>query len=415
MFGGGGGAAKYAAVHSDSSDGKSNSSSSSSSSPEPSDPAAVMTANPESAEPEPTAAEQQNWDTDPEADEGDDEADEDEDDAMYDENTYLSDEVVDAEVTYAPTTSIPEGEEEKTEEDVENPGVRSRDPEETGTMYRETTDGDMASSSSPKPSSSGNSAYGESPEQSLPTSTSAPKVSSKLPPLDEAVEDQFLSSNRGIATIVGLIVLVLVGVSLGVAWGATNPWISKKDDGEPGPSPTSAPSMIPTVSLSPSTPPIPLGPDDEALLALFASVVGDVVYESGTPYNEAALWILYGDPSRVTSFDDDGRLRRLQNLYSDPELEYIQRYLLAFLWYATTDNGEEEWLSCNPIHTDYTVEECTYSKPIRKLTDGTLEYTTVPWTRWLSGADECQWAGVTCTTTSSGSLQVSGIDLGKMT
>eukprot|EP00934_Nitzschia_sp_Nitz4_P008742 Nitzschia sp. Nitz4//scaffold95_size97785//6851//13079//NITZ4_004655-RA/size97785-processed-gene-0.3-mRNA-1//1//CDS//3329560436//8732//frame0 len=284
------------------------------------------------------------------------------------------------------------------EPDVESPSDLSRDPEETGRQsYAEET----------KEPEDPQYATTESRNVATKEATKAPEPprSANLPPLDEAAEDRWLSSKSGLATVGCLVTLVLLGVAFGLGWGATRPWINKDNDKEP--SSTTAPTMAPTISMAPTTTPMPTGISDEELMALFASVVGDVVYEEGTPYNNAAVWFIQDDPARLKY-----QRRRLQEGYSDKELLYIQRFLMGYLWFVTTDNGANEWLSCNPVLPDYEEEDCTYQKPIRKSWDGTLVYQEVPWTRWLSGAAECSWAGVTCVTTGSGRLAVSGIDLG---
>jgi len=87
----------------------------------------------------------------------------------------------------------------------------------------------------------------------------------------------------------------------------------------------------------------------------------------------------------------------------------LQRFMMAFLWFHTTENGETEWKSCNPPREGES-NTCVFSKFI---VDGNLEdayFEPIPdQLRWLSGGDECLWTGVNCAESPS----VMGISLGK--
>ena len=233
-------------------------------------------------------------------------------------------------------------------------------------------------------------------------------LSQRAKGVKEAEEDRFLSSMNGLVCMGILIFLLLTTIVLGTGLGVAKPW--EKDVVSPPPSSTASPSPTEYPTLAP----VSVSPEDQELLDLLETVVGDVVYEEGTPYFEAAQWMLYRDPSRATSRRYSRReLQQDDSSYTDEERDFVQRYLLVFLWYATTNNGEEGWLSCNPVRPTFTDEDCEYQKAIRRLPSGEIQYKTVPWTRWLSGAEECNWAGVTCASTSSGRLAVTAIDLGK--
>jgi hypothetical protein len=249
----------------------------------------------------------------------------------------------------------------------------------------------------------------------------------------EASEDQCLSSTNGLIAIGVLLFFAVAGVLIGTGLGVAKPWEKEKDISRSGLEPSSAPSVageFPTFS------PVEPSPEDQELLGLWETVVGDVIYEQGTPYYEASQWMLYRDPLRETAPSsrflrtvgntngDDRRSMEENNLtmgmdrdvvndYSDDELDYIQRYLLTFLWFATTNNGRVVWESCNPVLPKFTALDCQYQKAIRKLPDGSIQYQPIPWTRWLSSADECDWAGITCSTNDQGRLVVTAIDLGK--
>lgn len=258
----------------------------------------------------------------------------------------------------------------------------------------------------------------ELPEQA-PQMVRAPSMMPVPEPLpvdtkivEEATEDQCLGSVQGLIVIGILLFLAVAGIAIGTGLGVAKPF---EDESVPSTPTTIAPSAAPSPSLMPTFAPVPLSPEDEELLSLWETVVGEIVYEEATPYYEAAQWMLYRDPTRVTR---RGYRRRLQSNntviieYTDDDLDYIQRYLLVFLYFATTNNGRRQWTSCNPIGPEFTEEDCVYSKAIRKLPSGEIQYEPIPWTRWLSGAEECNWAGVTCTTNSQNRLAVSAIDLG---
>ena len=111
---------------------------------------------------------------------------------------------------------------------------------------------------------------------------------------------------------------------------------------------------------------------------LLSTAVGDGVYEANTYLERAANWIILEDPLALGPFD--------------PTL--LQRYLLAVLYFSTTDNLSHEWRSCNaPMNTD--TGNCSFQLLFRQE-DDTVTFQDVPSSRWLSGQSECIWAGVTC-------------------
>lgn len=350
------------------------------------------------------------------------EEDEDDDDSEEGE-TYFTNETEEEEIA-VDASGFPSAAPVVLRGDDEEPSTRSRDPEGTRPPSPPTYDedyeqGTMMSSQKKAPSPP------EEPEQAPVTTTTTTTSSSragqeplvrapsglkeKAEKVEEAKEDQFLSSIGGLVTMGILIFIALAAITIGTGLGIAKPF---EDE------PTLSPTMTPYPSAVPTFAPIPLGPEDEELLALWETVVGDVVYEEATPYYEAAQWMLFRDPSRVTqarrrySFRHGRQLQNNADDYTEEELDYIQRYLLVFLWYATTNNGRQRWLSCNPLRPNYEAEDCIYQKAIRKLPNGEIQFEPIPWTRWLSGAEECDWAGVTCATTSDGRLAVSAIELG---
>ena len=154
-------------------------------------------------------------------------------------------------------------------------------------------------------------------------------------------------------------------------------------------------------------------PSDEDLLKLFASVT-PAVEDPLTASGKAAQWMLYEDPGKT----DPALLPR-------SDLAWIQRYILAYTYFATTTNANDGttntttttntntnttfWNSCNPpflASNDNEISnsneedenDCLFASPT-ELPNGRVEYDTVPSKRWLSGTDECQWGGVACGTT----------------
>jgi len=145
--------------------------------------------------------------------------------------------------------------------------------------------------------------------------------------------------------------------------------------------PTSAPSQSPTTSL------------ESKYLTFFASVLkNDKVLEAGTPHYSAAQWIMKDDPMKLSP--------------SAPNL--LQRFMMAFLWFHTTKNGEEKWRSCNPPEEDED-NTCVFDQ-FTIAGDDTEYYEPLEGrVRWLSGEDECFWVGVQC----EGSPTVLGFSLCK--
>ena len=284
--------------------------------------------------------------------------------------------------------------------------------------------------------------YAPSSDRTTEFDTTAKQRAAKV---QEASEDKCLSSTTGLIAIGVLLFLAVAAICIGAGLGVAKPWEEENVVVTRGELDTStAPSVAPDF---PTFSPVEPSPEDEELLGLWESIVGSVIYEQGSPYYEASQWMLYRDPSRIadTSSPPVRFLRRAEkdnrrdqaevenrrslqanettdvvtaptpidfSVYTDDELDYIQRYLLTFLWYATTNNGKVVWESCNPVFPEFTEVDCQYKKAIRKLPDASIQFQPIPWKRWLSGADECDWAGITCSTNDQGRLVVTAIDLG---
>ncbi|KAI2500689.1 hypothetical protein MHU86_13772 [Fragilaria crotonensis] len=156
-----------------------------------------------------------------------------------------------------------------------------------------------------------------------------------------------------------LFVIVIVTVILGVV-------VFKK---QPGYGASDAPSLAPTSTM------------DAKYYQQFAQVLGynEWNFTSDSPQGAAAQWIIEEDP---------------RNLGVDDET-LTQRYLLAVFFYTTTQNGALSWRSCNPDPSDSTITECDFQQ-YTALDNEEVTYEPKLSSRWMSGVDECTWAGVLC-------------------
>lgn len=114
----------------------------------------------------------------------------------------------------------------------------------------------------------------------------------------------------------------------------------------------------------------------------FAQFVGDNVHDPSSPLYTAADWIINQD--------------KLQRGLEHPDL--LQRYLMAFLYFHTTNNGNRTWKSCNPplLGED---EFCEFFQLTDQYEESIVLSPTIV-TRWLSSQEECYWAGISCEGTS---------------
>ncbi|KAL3909737.1 MAG: hypothetical protein SGILL_007969 [Bacillariaceae sp.] len=104
-----------------------------------------------------------------------------------------------------------------------------------------------------------------------------------------------------------------------------------------------------------------------------------LVYEQGTPHYMASEWIMNEDPAQLDV--DSPRL--------------LQRYMLAFWYYHTTNMTQSPWRSCNPPGPGDD-DSCVFQEFGRGQGDA-IVYTEVPGSvRWMSSQDECQWQGTIC-------------------
>jgi len=133
--------------------------------------------------------------------------------------------------------------------------------------------------------------------------------------------------------------------------------------------PTGAPTMSPTSAR------------ESIFLSKFGQAVGEKVLEEGTPHNLAAQWIMNEDPRQLEPTDAD----------------LLQRYILAFFYFHTTENGENKWRSCNPPDPEAGEDDTCEFLEFTRLQDDSIQF--VPRQnriRWLSGEEECRWQGVEC-------------------
>jgi hypothetical protein len=146
-----------------------------------------------------------------------------------------------------------------------------------------------------------------------------------------------------------LVTVVAIGVSVGVT--------SNKPNNGPTLAPT---SFRETIGMQ------------EQLIAV---VGAEKLNDDKSAYAKASDWIMNVDPLKL--------------LPDSPTL--IQRYLLAMFYFASSSNGP--WKSCNPPEEegDSTCEFKHLAEVEPELTYGSKESI-----RWLSGEDECSWAGVFC-------------------
>mgnify|MGYP003502652348 FL=1 len=101
----------------------------------------------------------------------------------------------------------------------------------------------------------------------------------------------------------------------------------------------------------------------------------DQLESTSNPYRKALEWITHSDPLQFT-----------------PDVpNFLQRYLAAYLYFATSAGGE--WKGgCNPP----TAGQNDFCMSILQGNDAPVQTITLPAKRWLSKASECDWAGISC-------------------
>jgi hypothetical protein len=131
--------------------------------------------------------------------------------------------------------------------------------------------------------------------------------------------------------------------------------------------PTSAPTMSPTTT------------ERGRNSAFFAKHVSELVLTPDTSHDLALQWIMNEDPLQL-----DINSTRI-----------LQRYMMVFFYYSTSNNGNAPWRSCGPA-VEGEDDSCVLLE-YTKQPDDTVEYVEKGGkTRWLSGTHECEWEGILC-------------------
>jgi len=134
-------------------------------------------------------------------------------------------------------------------------------------------------------------------------------------------------------------------------------------------------SNLPVQTLPPSSPREGLG-----IQSLVSDVVGgQMLIDPSSPYSKALNWITFDDPQQLT-----------------PDApNFVQRYLAAYLYFATTTDGP--WTSCGPPTNASDMspnnEHCTWQYLAQFNPPA---YNTPTAIRWLTNYSECDWAGLDC-------------------
>lgn len=230
-----------------------------------------------------------------------------------------------------------------------------------------------------------------------------------------------LVSNKLVLVCIGILVGVVIAGVVAIILALI---LRNNDDGDdPSPQllPTPAPPGPTPLPVSPDSP-SPTTQEEIVLLDLFSTVVGDDVFIEGTPQYSAAQWMLKFDPrlsgGSATIATQQAQQQEQQQAQARQggssgiqtaltEDEWIQRYILVFLYFSTTNNLQSEWLSCNAPtnaanevgNSDENIDDvCDFRVPTPVADDGIdLVYAVIPNSiRWLTAGHECSWAGVSC-------------------
>jgi hypothetical protein len=131
--------------------------------------------------------------------------------------------------------------------------------------------------------------------------------------------------------------------------------------------PTSAPTMSPTTT------------ERGRNSAFFAEHVSELVLTPDTSHDLALQWIMDEDPLQL-----DINSTRI-----------LQRYMMVFFYYSTSNNGNAQWRSCGPA-VEGEDDSCVLLEFTRQ-DDNSIAYVEKPGkARWLSGTHECEWEGILC-------------------
>ena len=84
------------------------------------------------------------------------------------------------------------------------------------------------------------------------------------------------------------------------------------------------------------------------------------------------------------------------------ESKTLQRFILTWFYYHTTDNGQSPWIVCNPSagnitsEIDNSTDTCMFFGVSKNIGSFSLCIFLDLKATWLSEADECRWAGISC-------------------
>jgi hypothetical protein len=74
----------------------------------------------------------------------------------------------------------------------------------------------------------------------------------------------------------------------------------------------------------------------------------------------------------------------------------LQRYLMAFFYYSTSNNTLSPWRSCAPA-VEGEDDSCVFLEYTLSPLNESVVYVEQPGKkRWLSGTHECEWEGIVC-------------------
>jgi Leucine-rich repeat (LRR) protein len=199
---------------------------------------------------------------------------------------------------------------------------------------------------------------------------------------------------RSFQAFLALFCLLAIGGAVGGAVAARNRKRNHAIVIIATPAPTAAPTVAPTSIDQP-----------RFRAFLDASMAPNLRDFSPNAYELALGWLADMNHSlnRQPEYDDE----------NDDALLLEQRFVLAWLWYHTTKNGEEPWLSCNPPNASSSSsssllgdedennnDTCVFQNHTGVSDDGSqVFYQQDNATRWLSNTHECTWPGIYCNET----------------
>jgi Leucine-rich repeat (LRR) protein len=237
-----------------------------------------------------------------------------------------------------------------------------------------------------------------------PSLTTSPLSSNTSSPTDSRPTTNLLtgSPSRVFRAFLALFCLLAIGVVVGGVVVARN----KRNRDSAVPAPMAAPTstgepmysldvaMAFTPTAKPTAAPTSMDqPRFRASLDAAMAIAPQLRAFSPNAYESALGWMASGT-AKNHSFH-----RQLD----DPLLE--QRFVLAWFWYHTTNNGQEPWLSCNPPNASSLFNDEEENNDMCEIIE--FQDTKIA-SRWLLGTDECTWAGITCD--SFGQVLMIGLD-----